>query len=103
MISFTHTGTLSLQATAKRPSLKQRNRFHVHAQKDHGTEPSVCSHLYVIGKSVEESEPRDPLVAAHHARVLGVLTVGHADAVGRTERQRLLSPTAVQVVEPDGS
>lgn len=63
----------------------------------------MCSHLYMIGKSVEESEPRDPLVAAHHARVLGVFTVGHTDAVGGTECQRLLFPAAVQVVKPDGS
>lgn len=60
-------------------------------------------YLYVIRKSVEESEPRDPFVAAHHAGVLGVLTVGHADAVGGTERQRLLLPAAAQVVEPDGT
>lgn len=63
----------------------------------------MCSHLHVVGKSVEESEPRDPLVAAHHARVLGVFTVGHADAVGGTECQRLLLPAAVQVVKPNGS
>lgn len=60
-------------------------------------------YLDVVWQGVDKLETRDPLVAADHAHVLAVLAVGHANAIGRAQRQGLLFASAVQVVEPDGS
>lgn len=57
----------------------------------------------MVGQGADKFKSRDPLVAAHHTYVLTVFAVGHTDPVGRTLRQRLFFPRAVEVVEPDGS
>lgn len=57
----------------------------------------------MVRQSVDEFKPWDPLVTAHHAHILSMFAVGHADPIRVAQCQAPLLASAVDIVEPDAS